>query len=154
MKLEDSHGGYHGKSLQEQIRDDLDQAYSDWKTRVEIDQQMHARNKDEGRPEDDGRRKFHCQQCFDALGDQYFAEGIAHALGVLRSTSADTEWEAAEERYANPVPAEVIPDDGPQVCCPDHKRPIPVLVVNETPDVDVFDPDDDFADNEFDEEFL
>ena len=127
MKLEDSHGGYHGKSLQEQIRDDLDQAYSNWKTN-----------------ENPSESEFH-------VG---FAEGIAHALGVLRSTSADTEWEAAEERYANPVPAEVIPDDGPQVCCPDHKRPIPVLVVNETPDVDVFDPDDDFADNEFDEEFL
>lgn len=124
MKLEDSHGGYHGKSLQEQIRDDLDSAYAEYR--------------------EDAQR----------TDREFFAEGIAHALGVLRSTSADVEWEAAAERYVNPVPAEVIPDDGPQVCCPDHKRPIPVLVVNETPDVDVFDPDDDFADNEFDEEFL
>ena len=129
MKLEDSHGGYHGKSLQEKIRDDLDEAYK-----------MHRHEEDTFGQDTDHNDRF--------------AEGIAHALGVLRSTSADTEWEAAQERYANPVPAEVIPDDGPQVCCPDHKRPIPVLVVNETPDVDVFDPDDDFADNEFDEEFL
>ena len=113
MKLEDSHGGYHGKSLQEQIRDDLDQAYSEWKTRVEIDQQMHARNKEGNRPEDDGQRKFHCQQCFDALGDQYFAEGIAHALGVLRSTSADVEWEAAAERYGGRVTRQSTPSS----CC-------------------------------------
>ena len=134
MKLEDSHGGYHGKSLQEQIRDDLDTAYSDFQKCDESDYENR-----------DAISQFDFQKGL--------AEGIAHALGVLRSTSADVEWDAAAERYANPVTPEVD-SDKPLVCCPDHKRPIRTLVVNETPDVAVFDPDDDFADNEFDEEFL
>lgn len=84
----------HGKSLIEKIRDDLDEAYEGWKTRVKIDSEFH---KSTAAVDWDNRQ--HCQFCFDALGDQYMAEGIAHALGVLRSSSADHEWEEAEQRY-------------------------------------------------------
>lgn len=137
MKLEDSHGGYHGKSLQEKIRDDLDEAY---KNHMDLFDSSVGNDRLE-----------------EIWRSESFAEGIAHALGVLRSTSADTEWEAAEERYANPVPAEPKSDDSVQVCCPDHKRPIVVPNVSPggKPGLDeLYDPDDEFADNEFDEEFL
>ena len=73
---EESHGGYAGKSLVEKIRDDLDLAYQDF---MEV-------------PED----HEHSQEWALAQG---LAEGIAHALGVLRSTSADSEWEEAENRW-------------------------------------------------------
>lgn len=95
--LSSSHGGFAGKSIIEKIRDDLDEAYSIWKERLSIDSQMHAKNPELDRQFTSG--DLHCQQCFDALGDQYMAEGIAHALGLLRSSSADYEWEEAQKRY-------------------------------------------------------
>ncbi|ACI12506.1 hypothetical protein PBI_DAMIEN_88 [Mycobacterium phage Damien] len=132
MKLEDTHGGYHGKSLQDKIRDDLDEAYK-----------MH-RNEEEAFGQDTER-------------NDRFAEGIAHALGVLRGTDADVEWEAAQERYDNPVTPEPVADE-PQVCCPDHNRPIINItnftnVTNIVNSVDSDEEWDEFDDVEGDDDF-
>ena len=78
QSLDESHGGFAGKSLVEQIREDLDTVFSD--------------------PD----REFNLERHeFSDIADDKFAEGIAHALGVLRGTSADEEWRLAEERYSN-----------------------------------------------------
>lgn len=59
------------------IRDELDLAYELWGAAANDPECDYAEQ--------------------DAL--QYRAQGIACALGVLRGTSEDIEWKAAEERF-------------------------------------------------------
>ena len=79
---EESHGGYAGKSLVEKIRDDLDQAFINWMT--------YGREGEDYDPAEVAR--------LDGI-----VEGIAHALGVLCSSSCDVEYEAAVNRYQNRI---------------------------------------------------
>jgi len=92
MEIKNSHAVPHGPSLIDKIRDELDLAYEIWDDRIKMDSQMHKKMKDSNSRE-------HCQMCFDALGDQYYAQGIALALGILRSSSENEEWRLAEERF-------------------------------------------------------
>lgn len=63
-----------GQSIVEKIRDDLDAVYKEYK-----DQEKSGGA--------------------DVFFNMHIAEGIAHALGILRGSSADHEWEEAEQRY-------------------------------------------------------
>ena len=79
---EESHGGYAGKSLVEKIRDDLDQAIINWMS--------YGRDGEDFDPNELNK--------LDGM-----VEGIAHALGVLCSSSCDVEYEAAINRYQNRI---------------------------------------------------
>lgn len=68
------HSVPRGKSLVEKIRNDLDTVFAD------PDKEFNGKE-------------------FADVADDMFAEGIAHALGVLRSTSADEEWDEAVNRW-------------------------------------------------------
>lgn len=89
MDLKTTHSGFAGKSLVEKIRDDLDEVFNDPDSQYDSD-------RDE----------------FADIADDKFAEGLAHALGVLRGTDADTEWKLAKERYnekqAAPTDLEIV----------------------------------------------
>lgn len=74
MDLANSHGGFAGKSLADKMRDDLDEAYQEWK-------------------DDEGTKDYWTGFC----------EGICQALGVLRGSSCDAEWELMEARYQERV---------------------------------------------------
>lgn len=65
-------GGYAGKSLIEIIRDDLDKAYKDYK-----------------------EYKDYVESDYD----EGLVDGIAHALGILRSSSREHELDEAQKRY-------------------------------------------------------
>jgi hypothetical protein len=81
------HSVPRGKSLIEKIRDDLDEAYKEWK-------EHDCKGQPAWCGENNTGVAYACDIRNDALVD-----GIAHALGVLRGTSADSEWEEAKERY-------------------------------------------------------
>ena len=70
-----THGGFAGKSLSQKVCDDLDLAIEQWKTSGEV----------QGSPEE----QF----------DDGFANGIAHALGILWGTSAQHQHEDAVHRW-------------------------------------------------------
>ena len=80
---EESHGGCAGKSLVEKLKDDLDEALKNWMTY--------------GRPDEETYDSTELAR-LDGI-----VEGIAHALGVLRSSSCDVEYEAAVNRYQNRI---------------------------------------------------
>ncbi|ABD58680.1 gp81 [Mycobacterium phage PLot] len=80
MKLEDTHGGYAGKSLAEKMQDKLDSAYKAWRNAGGSD---HRQNSQQGRHSRNFGR----------------VEGCAAQLGILRSTSTKHEIEEAERRY-------------------------------------------------------
>lgn len=83
MKLESSHPGPQGKTLVEKIQDELDAAV------------QHFNEKG--------------QQTEDA----WFAEGVAHALGILRSTSSDTELDLCHARLSGTADAEGVVQHDP-----------------------------------------
>ena len=70
MEIKNSHAVPHGPSLIDKIRDELDLAYEIW-----------ADEPDESE------------------SNKSYAQGIALALGILRSSSEDEEWRLAEERF-------------------------------------------------------
>lgn len=81
MNLADTHGGFAGKSLVEKIREELDEAFAAWAD-------LPCDGCTPG-----------CDDCMRADTALSYAEGIACALGILRSTSQDEEMNLAEERY-------------------------------------------------------
>lgn len=83
---EESHGGYAGKSLVEKLKDDLDEALKNWMTY--------------GRPDEETYDSTELAR-LDGICD-----GIAHALGVLCSSSADVEYNDALNRYQNRITTE------------------------------------------------
>ena len=78
-------GGYPGKNIFETIEIDLFQAY---------DQYRKESCKDHR-----GRQDFECRQCTDRELAEKFAEGIAHAFGVIKGTDADTEWAEIDKKW-------------------------------------------------------
>lgn len=76
MDVKNSHGGYEGKSLIEKIEIDLYAAYDEFKK----------------------NELLSCVDCGQSR-EEAFAEGIAHALGILRGSSCDYEWEQIEEKW-------------------------------------------------------
>ena len=76
-----SHGGFAGKSLIDKIRDDLDEVFKDGKEH-----------------QCDTSAACIAKTCL--AYDNPFAEGMCQALGILRGTSCDEEWEMTEYRYA------------------------------------------------------
>lgn len=137
MNLADTHGGFHGKSLQQQIIQDLDQAVTD----------LAGMTLGDGIAYQEG-----------------LVDGIAHALGVLRNTSMETEIEASKERLENGVIPDPNPEDmqrdseGNQICCPMHGEKI--VAPEARPEArkpcaggDLGEGFDEFEDNEFDDEW-
>lgn len=137
MNLADTHGGFHGKSLQQQIIQDLDQAAAD----------LAGMSLGDGIAYQEG-----------------LVDGIAHALGVLRSTGMETEIEASKERRENGVISDPNPEDmqrdseGNQICCPMHGEKI--VIPEARPEArkpcaggDLGEGFDEFEDNKFDDEW-
>lgn len=135
--MSDTHGGFHGKSLQQQIIQDLDQAAAD----------LAGMSLGDGIAYQEG-----------------LVDGIAHALGVLRSTGMETEIEASKERLENGVISDPNPEDmqrdseGNQICCPMHGEKI--VTPEARPEArkscaggDLGEGFDEFEDNEFDDEW-
>lgn len=74
--LEKSHGGYAGKSLIEKIRDDLDTVVDELQYGItELESGLEYK--------------------------QGLADGIAHALGVLTSSSMESEFDESSGRVSN-----------------------------------------------------
>lgn len=84
MGSEVSFGGYEGKSLVEKIRDKLDRAYRDW---LAMDPKVEH-----------GRHEPMLARAWGRI------EGVASALGILRSTSTKHEIEEAKERCQTNIP--------------------------------------------------
>ena len=75
MQLENSHGGFAGKSLINMIQDSLDKGMVDWNEAKEVSYD-------------------------DELKLQGYVAGMAKALGILRGTSVKTEIDESRQRLS------------------------------------------------------
>ena len=77
MEIKNSHGGFQGKSIAEKIEVELDREFKEFREWMDT-------------PTSDDADKY---------GTFGTCEGLAIALGILRSSSQEHEMDLAEERY-------------------------------------------------------
>lgn len=63
-----------------------------------IDPQINELERDLFAAFDAFKKGSDCVDC-GVTPEENFAEGMAHALGIMRSTDADTEWNSIEEKW-------------------------------------------------------